>query len=519
MGTLTRALALLTLSASAALAQVTEQTTVEVIQVPVYVTSSGAPIPNLTRDNFRLFVNGKPQSIDYFDAIDFQRLSPEDARDPRQRRLYLLVFDVGFSSANSLQRAQKAAEKIIESARDTDTFGIAAMAPSRGVEVVVPFSRDRIALVRAIRNLQPSRVHDPLRLALTPSEREGIASGTMIGGSMIGTLVNAEDNGARDFEGEIVRERIESAIGDLADTAVRLAPLEGIKHVVLLSAGFDASLIHGVTSQRSAYGASKSRDRESAANLAFSPRLLGALRRMHDTFKTSGVFLDAIDIAGLRMMQSTADNEALYILTRDTGGEVVDKRNDLAGAMQYLVDSQRVAYVLAFNAPKTGRTLNKIAVKVVDVPRFAHASYRESYASQTDPPDAGDPLRLADIVMNDIPQTGVTMTALAEPDPGQATVGLEIAGGELVAQAAGMTVEGEVLLYVFAGSGAVAFDRKQITIEPRAAAALATRPLRVSHTFDLPPGKYVAKALVRFGFNGSLGFARTEEFTVPTASP
>ena len=515
MRSLAHNFALLMCVASAGFAQVSEQTTVEVVQVPVYVTSGGSPISNLTRDNFRLFINGKPQSIDYFDVIDFEHLSAEDARDPRQRRLYLLVFDAGFSSPNSLHRAQKAAEKIIELARDTDTFGVATMA-GHGVEVVVPFSHDRIALVRAIRNLQPSRMRDPLRLALTPAEREGIASGTAIDASM-GTLANALEDG--DFEGEIARRQVEDAIGDLADTAVRLAPLEGIKHVVLLSGGFNAGLVHGVASQRNPYGMRHSPDREVAAGLGFDPRLLGALRRMHDTFKTSGVFLDAIDIAGLRFMQRVSDNEALYMLTRDTGGEVVDKRNDLAGAMQYLVNLQRVAYVLAFNAPKTGREMNKIAVKLENVPRGAHASYRESYASETDPPDAGDPLRLADIVMNDIPQTGVTMTAHEESEPGKAVVGLDIAGGELLAQAAGMTVEGELLFYVFSGSGAVAFDRQQITIEPRAAAALTSTPLRVRHTFDLPPGKYVAKALIRFGFNQSLGFARTEEFTVPTASP
>ena len=45
----------------------------------------------------RLFVNAKLQSIDYFDVIDFATLSAEEARDPRQRRLYLLVFDLSFS--------------------------------------------------------------------------------------------------------------------------------------------------------------------------------------------------------------------------------------------------------------------------------------------------------------------------------------------------------------------------------------------------------------------------------------
>ncbi len=168
------------LVATAAVAQLAERTTVEVIQVPVYVNAHGEAVASLTRDNFRLFVNGKPQSIDYFDVVDYQRLSSEEARNPRQRRLYLLVFDVSFSSANALHRAQKAAEKMIESSADTDTYGIATLAPVRGVDVVVPFSRDRLALMHAIRNLRPSRMADPLRLALTPSEREGLTSGTAV---------------------------------------------------------------------------------------------------------------------------------------------------------------------------------------------------------------------------------------------------------------------------------------------------------------------------------------------------
>src|SRR5213080_2451662 len=181
---------LLAISATA-LAQVSESTTVEVIQVPVYVTGHGAPVANLTRENFRLFVNGKLQTIDYFDVIDFATLPTDAVRDPRQRRLYLLVFDLTFSSGNALHRAQKAAEQMIESGADEDTFGIATMQPAGGANVIVPFSRDRVALVRAIRNLRPSRMPDPLRLALTPSEREGIASGVFRGGAE-GVLVGAQ---------------------------------------------------------------------------------------------------------------------------------------------------------------------------------------------------------------------------------------------------------------------------------------------------------------------------------------
>ena len=71
-----------------------ETTTVEVVQIPVYVTSSGVSVRGLTRDDFTLRVNGRTQKIDYFDIVDFSSLSSEQMRDPRQRRLYVLTFDL-----------------------------------------------------------------------------------------------------------------------------------------------------------------------------------------------------------------------------------------------------------------------------------------------------------------------------------------------------------------------------------------------------------------------------------------
>jgi VWFA-related protein len=511
---------------STAFAQLRESVSVEVVQVPVYVTAHGAAVSGLTRDNFRLFINGKAQSIDYFDRIDFNGLPAGETSDLRQRRLYLLVFDLTFSSANSLRRAQNAAEQMVEASTPGDTFGIATLTPSRGAAVVVPFSQDRPAVVNAVRNLRLTRLPDPLRLALTPAERAGIAGGRIVGGG--GSLpADAEEAALRDSERSAERDMVEDEIGDLGDLAVRLAPLEGVKHVVLLSTGFDSSLIHGVQRRRdlsdirqgpldSFRRFSQTADRR---NLPLSPALMEAIQRLNETFARSSVFLDAIDIGGLRPMQQIVDNESLYALTRGSGGEVVDRRNDLAGAMTLLTNLQRFVYVLSFNARNTGRDDNKIVVKLVDAPHGAHASYRTSYAAVVDPPDASDPLRLADIVVNDIPQTGVTTKTSVDTAPQKATVNIEVAGGELAAQANGMTLQGQALIYIFCGPGAVAFDRKEITIEPQAMTALASRSVRLSQTFDLPPGRYVAKALIRFGVSGSLGFSRADFTIPPTVSP
>jgi hypothetical protein len=77
-----------------------ETITVEVIDVPVYVYNAQGALQNLKKDDFELYVNGKPQTIDYFDSIDFRAPATGEAapapavtRDIRDRRLFLLILD------------------------------------------------------------------------------------------------------------------------------------------------------------------------------------------------------------------------------------------------------------------------------------------------------------------------------------------------------------------------------------------------------------------------------------------
>src|SRR5882762_1696339 len=90
-----------------------EVITVQVVDVPVYVFSHGKPIRDLTKDNFELYVNGKRQTIDYFDPIELATSAPTPAAanaapaatpaaDPRSRRLFLLVFDLAYGRPAAL---------------------------------------------------------------------------------------------------------------------------------------------------------------------------------------------------------------------------------------------------------------------------------------------------------------------------------------------------------------------------------------------------------------------------------
>src|SRR4029077_19028538 len=151
---------LLLLAAVALIAASRETHTVEVVQVPVYVTRGGTSIAGLTRDNFELFVNGKPRSFEYFDVVDFGagggRVGSDAAppRDVRQRRLYVLLFDLVYSSPKSLARARVAAAGCVARVGDADAFAVGTYSARQGIQLLVPFTRDRVPVRRAIQTLK-----------------------------------------------------------------------------------------------------------------------------------------------------------------------------------------------------------------------------------------------------------------------------------------------------------------------------------------------------------------------------
>ena len=101
---------------SGALAQVKETIQVNIVEVPVIVVDrAGNPVRGLTEKNFELFDEGKKQPITSFDVIDFasrESLSAISPLNPIARRSFLIVFDLGYSSPNSLVRAQDAARAL-----------------------------------------------------------------------------------------------------------------------------------------------------------------------------------------------------------------------------------------------------------------------------------------------------------------------------------------------------------------------------------------------------------------------
>jgi VWFA-related protein len=492
--------------------------TVNVVDVPVYVERFGVPIEGLTREDFTLFVDGKPQAIDYFDVVEDQR-GPEAAAgvhaDLKRRRLSVLLFDVAASS-HSLQRSREAAMKYVSAGTAGDSYAVATIGRS-GVHFIAAFTSDPVAVQRAIGTLAPSASHDPFRIATLDAERSTWAQATR-GGAEAGSgsfsdiwrdqvapggmgtssaAANAEAFERTVAQMEALEEETLSVgfIENLTGLADRLAPLEGVKQVVLLS-------------ER------RSDDDDGQGSV------IRRATRLHAHYRAAGVILNGVDIrpltvpagaaistepGGRTRMPSALASNFLYTLALDTGGIVTS-------SLPQLRERNRIAYVIGFQT-RTGVTKGAIRVEVKDRPLLTDVRYRKTFdlgAAKT----ADKGLFLADTFVNDIPQNGVTLDLRVKGTE----VTASIPGVELLSYASARPLGLEVFFYVFDGEGRpFAWNLLQVAVDlEQGRDFLSANPYTMRQDLALQPGHYVVKALVRVAGTDRVGFRRAE-LTVPAS--
>ncbi len=197
-------------------------------------------------------------------------------------------------------------------------------------------------------------------------------------------------------------------------------------------------------------------------------------------------------------------DETLFMFAAQTGGQFLHWTNDYTGALADLSNTSSSGYRLGFRPVNARKGANSIEVKLRNVPASPTISFRKGFSWPSEPANDIDSLRLADIIQNDIPQSG-TPPAFAFTERPYIDV---IVPARQLAKQLGAAADGDVLLYVFDEKGsAVDYREKKISIplNPRTDMALREK-------LSLPPGKYVAKALMRVGT--TLGFAKVA-FTIP----
>jgi VWFA-related protein len=500
-------------------AQVGEKITVNVIEVPVTVVDgNGNPLRGLTPANFELFDDGVRRPITALETVDFAEARPQSAIapvNPVARRSFMLLFDLGFSSPTALARAQEAARRFV---RDTVTPGdlvaVGSISPERGFRLLTAFTTDRDLVAAALAEPQSFRGSDPLQLAgVDAAPPSADVRLTARPDNLRDEALRQSATAAPPPSDTFAGARIVNEIDGLAALALMLRAVPGRKQVIFLSEGFDPRYVHGGEPRGLGMAtAGQMSSVDSDARYGNSSRIK-QIERMAKTFHGSDVVLHAIDIEGVRMRNSS--NDGLFLLARPTGGEVFHNTNDLGRDFRKMLRQQEVVYVLAFQAPAMRRgQLHNLKVRV-NLPG-ARASYRSGYYESGGETPMQKTLSNADIIMNDIPQSDVRISAISAAFPtagehAQVPVIVEIDGAGLLKNAAA-----EMYIYAFDQEGLVR-DRlyQKMTLDLRKVGErLRDGGVKYYGTLSLPPGRYAVKTLVRVGENERRGFARTD-VTVP----
>lgn len=538
--------------------RISETVQVTVIEVPVTVVDrDGNAVSGLTKENFEVTDDGKRVPIEYFEVLDMKKITAEAEQrntplPPAAHRNFLLLFDLANSSVGTIGRASSAAADFVNNQLgESDLAAVAVFTTEGGAKMVTSFTSDRGVLRTAIETLgHPKyfKVADPLMISVAQNMPGGVEGGEKAGGK--GDAPSVEAIVASEFEqqnslskrvnDDEMRTRLRLQLTQFGNVARILDRLQGQKQIVLLSEGFDSSLVVGRTlgGAESQKAADEVFDGSAVYSSAADPSAHfgnassnNDIKAMADLFRRSDVVLHAIDIKGVRGGSDASDSakkgsgtEALHLLTRPTGGTVFKNANDMKENFGRMMRQQETIYVLGFAARNSGTQgkFHNLKVKVNGGPRGLRVSSRAGYYEPTNKlSDLERALTLAEMLMTDAPMKDVDLSVSATtlPGPGgkaRVPVLVEIPGNKMLSGVTGKTSTANLYLYAFDQNAKVVdYLQQRIGLDlEKAGDTIRGSGIRYYGTLRLPPGQYAIKALVRVEDTGKTGLVRSD-VTVP----
>ena len=522
---------------------------VTVVEVPVQVSRGNDPLRTLTKEDFELFDNGKKQEIIGFDLIDLSTTTTIHEDIPiAGRRHFLVLFDMYFSQPDSISRARAAiTDLVLGELHPTDLVAVATYTRARGPVMVLGFTSDRNQIRYALATLgleaPTNRIADPLGLVITgiDAELQTSTSGEARAAGIDDLIKeNARDLGA--IQGRVARDQMKNQVMALTSSmevvAQMMTSIQGRKHVLFLSEGFDSSVLVGIQGETQ-------EDRERLEELSRavqdgqtwlvdseerygSGQAQSALNSLLEAFRRANCTIQSIDIGRLVAGRHNPNQAGLFVMAKDTGGELYTNYNDLGVAMSEMLERTSVTYVLAFQPTKLNYDgkYHRLKVQLKDQPRGVRLVHRPGYYPPK-PYELQSPmerrLTSAEQILDER-QSGVVGTAVlaaAIEIPGEKAyvpVIVEVDGESLVGESKGTTMV-EIYAYALGPMGTVYdFFARRIGLDlDVAGAALRQKGFKYWGHLDLDPGEYRVRVLVRNEQTGASGVT-AGQVRIPSAA-
>ena len=501
---------------------ITFKVEVNYVEIDAVVTdASGAFVRNLTKDDFEVVEQSKPQTITVFSAVDIpvERADPPlfaasaiepDVRTNRQAegRVFVLVLDDLHTSTTRTARVRIAARQFVDRfLGENDTAAVLTTGGSNAGSQ--NFTSSKRLLDKAIDNFVgkklPSATIEKLRQI--PAARPG-------GGGPTDPYTMERAFKAR------------SSLTTLKNVADYMAGIRGRrKAVVFFSEGLDydiTNIIQNTAATDVLYDIRTTIGGAARANVSFyaiDPRGLSG-------------FEDAIDLTnlpednslGVHTLQDEVRNaqDTLRTLAEETGGFAAINRNDYRETFAKIIADNSSYYVLGYYSSDTRGDARfrpiEVRVKRPGLQVRARKGYlpaRGRPAPPVVPASTGTSPELREALASPLPVSGLALTATAAPFRGAnrksaVSVTLEIDGSSLRFEPKGDLFTGEVEISMIAfdagGKGRDGGrDGVTLTLRPPTRDAVAKRGVRIARRMELAPGIYHLRLGARDTRGGSVG--------------
>jgi VWFA-related protein len=502
-----------------------------VVAVPVFVTDKqGRAVPGLTAADFEIEDQGKKVPVAAFLAVDAASDAPDgdQSRSPlvqaSARRQFLFLFDLTFSTPTGIMRAREAALKIArEKLLPTDLAAVATYS-QRGIQILVTFTPDHSQLERAVATLGLTETQPPARDVLSIAYDLGVQPwGPGIGAppddDLSQHLIEMSRQMARGDQA-YYKQRVDGFLDGLEQLVRTLDAVQGRKQVLLLSAGFDSSVIAGATGQESRDASEavvSGRVWEVQSDRYFGDsRARDALDSVFKAVAATDTVIHAVDVTGMAARGGAADalpqpigrgRDTLAQFAANTGGQFVGDANDLEAALASVLDASRHYYVLAFE-PLDPRgkpdKLRRLKVRVRG--DGISVSHRRGYAladPKREVTKAAAALQAGEAIAKGLTGGALALRAVAVPYRNARgrlalPVILEV-DGRALSEGKASQLGLELFGYAFDGEGRIL---DTMTVSPvldvgKVRPALEAKGLQLITSFDVPEGPVDLRFLVR----------------------
>jgi VWFA-related protein len=487
--------------------------------VVVRDSKTGELATGLKASDFSVFENGKEQRIETFDYenVDMatplseatvsglaigQNLNGQKAvvvarpEDLRNHRLIVMFFDLTSMQPEDLDRSVAAAQTFLKTKlQPADLVSLVSLGDT--LKVDQDFTSDKDALIREVG-------------IYNGSESQGFAAGSTANSNQ------AEDTtGYTPDEGEYNDLNTDRELFALRTVSQALAKINEKKSLLFFSGGIQRDGIENQASLRATINAAV---RANLAIYSVDTRGLEAIGPLGDASKGSlrGNAAYSGSAVSNNMNANFATQEVMASLSTDTGGKAFFDSNDFAPAFAQVQRDTSAFYAIGFRSTDPARDgrYRKLQVKVKR--SGVKLEYRPGYYAPADFKHAGREDReqqLNEQLASDLPATDMavyldTMYFRIDDNRYFMPVSLLVPGSQIPFVKGGdkdkatLDILGEVIDEVKRPIG-----RARETVKLNLNEAVNARQKNIQYTtsFNLPPGKYQIKFVVRENQTGRMG--------------